>query len=103
MNKRLILSIVLFFASNIAIAQEVPVSESLKTVKNANCYWSYGVERVGTAHDSLHKYIIRVAVEQEDGSGHIKGRLRLKHAFIYCSFSEKGISKRINCMQVGLQ
>jgi hypothetical protein len=103
MSKLLILFIGLLCASNTIVAQEVPVPESLKTAANAKCYWSYSVERVGTANDSLHKYIIRVALQQVDTSGNYKGRLQLKHAVIYCSFSEKGISNKIKFKQVGLQ
>jgi len=99
----LICLIGLLFVSNIVIAQEVPVPESVKTFPNAKCYWSYSVERVSTTHDSVHKYIIRVQLQQQDSIGNNKGRLRLKNALIYCSFSEKGISKKIYCKQVGLQ
>lgn len=101
--KRLLFCIIgLLFLSDIAIAQEVPVPESLKTFPNAKCYWSYGVERLGTTHDNLHKYIIRVALQQEDSSGNNKGRLRLKSVSIYCDFSDNDIPQKIYCKQKGL-
>jgi hypothetical protein len=99
----LICLIGLLFVSNIVIAQEVPVPESVKTFPNAKCYWSYSVERLSTTHDSVHKYIIRVQLQQQDSIGNNKGRLHLKNAIIYCGFFEKGISKKIFCKQVGLQ
>ena len=91
------------FVSNITISQVVPVPESLKTVPNANCYWSYSVERLGTINDSLHKYQIKVQLEQQDSSGNNRGRLRVRHALIYCAFIEKDIPKKIYCKQVGKQ
>lgn len=102
--KALLTSLIgLLLLSNIAIAQEIPVPESLKTFPNAKCYWSYSVERVSTRNDSVHKYIIQVELEQQDSIGNNKGRLRLKHASVYCDFSEKGISKRIYFKQKGLK
>lgn len=88
--------------STVAIAQEVPVPESLKTVPNAKCYWGYGVERLRTIRDSLHKYIIRVNLDQTDDVGNPKGRLKLNQAIIYCSFIENGIPKKVYFKQAGL-
>lgn len=88
--------------SHIATAQEVPVPESLKTFPRAKCYWSYGVERVSTTKDSVHNYVIRVALQQQDSIGNNKGRLKLKHALIYCEFSDKNISKKIYFKRKGL-
>ena len=99
----LICLIGLLFISDIAISQEVPVPESLKTFPNAKCYWSYSVERLRTTHDSVHQYIIRVSLQQQDSIGTNKGRLRLKHALIYCDYSDKGIPRKIYLKQKGLQ
>ena len=99
----LICLIGLFFISNIAFSQEVPVPESLKTFPNAKCYWSYSVERLRTTDDSVHNYIIRVSLQQQDSIGNNKGRLKLKHALIYCDYSDKGILKKIRFKQKGLQ
>ena len=93
----------LLCVSNIVNAQDVPVPESVKTFPNAKCYWSYGVERVSTKHDSAHHYIIRVSLQQQDSIGNNKGRLKLKHALIYCDFSDNGIPKKIHCKRKGLQ
>ena len=93
----------LLIVSNHVIAQEVPVPESIKTFPSAKCYWSYSVERESTTNDSLHKYIIRISLQQQDSIGNNKGRLKLKHALIYCDFSDKGIPKKIYCKQKGLQ
>ena len=101
LKRFLICSIVLLHISHILIAQEVPVPESVKTFPNAKCYWGYSVERVSTTHDSVHKYIIRVSIVQEDSVGNNKGSLRVKHALIYCSFLEKGITKTIYCKPKG--
>lgn len=102
--KRLLVCIIgLLFLSDIAIAQEVPVPESAKTFPNAKCYWSYSVERLSTTHDSVHNYIIRVQLQQQDSIGNNKGRLRLKHALIFCDFSDNGFPKKIYCKQKGLQ
>jgi hypothetical protein len=89
--------------SHIATAQEVPVPELLKTFPSAKCYWSYGVERVSTTNDSVHKYIIRVALQQQDSIGNNKGRLKLRRALIYCEFSDKDIPKKIYFRRKGLQ
>ena len=99
----LICLIGLLLVSNIAFSQEVPVPESLKTFPNAKCYWSYSVERLSTTHDSIHNYIIRLQLEQQDSVGNSKGRLRLKHAFIYCEYSDKGIPEKISFKQKRLQ
>lgn len=93
----------LMVISNIAISQEVPVPESLKTFPNAKCYWSYSVERLRTTDDSVHNYIIRVSLQQQDSIGNNKGKLKLKHALIYCDYSDKGILKKIRFKQKGLQ
>lgn len=103
MKRLLIYLIGLLFVSTVAISQEIPVPEKLKTIPNAKCYWGYSVERLNTEHDSIHKYTIRVSVQQVDSSGNNKGRLRLKHAIIYCSFIEEGIPKKIFFKQVGLK
>lgn len=99
----LICLIGLLLVANIAFSQEVPVPESLKTFPNAKCYWSYSVERVGTTHDSVHNYIIRVQLEQQDSVGNSKGRLRLKYAFIYFDYSDKATPKKIAFKQKRLQ
>ena len=102
--KRLLIGVIgLLCVSNIANAQDVPVPESVKTFPNAKCYWSYSVERSTTTHDSIHQYIIRVSLQQQDSLGNNKGRLKLKHALIYCNFSDKGISKKIYFKQKGMQ
>jgi hypothetical protein len=87
--------------SNIATAQEVPVPESLKSFPSVKCYWAYGVERLSTTKDSIHNYIIRVTLQQQDSAGNNKGRLKLKHASIYCAYSDTGIPKKINFKQKG--
>jgi hypothetical protein len=93
----------LLLVSNVVFSQEVPVPESLKTFSNAKCYWSYSVERLSTTGDSVHNYIIRVQLEQQDSVGNSKGRLRLKDAFIYCDYSDKGIPEKITFKQKKLQ
>jgi len=90
-----------FLISNIATAQEVPVPESLKSFPSAKCYWAYGVERLSTTKDSIHNYIIRVSLQQQDSVGNNKGRLKLKQALIYCTYSDTGIPKKINFKQKG--
>jgi hypothetical protein len=99
----LICLIGLLFITNIAFSQEVAVPESLKKFPTAKCYWSYSVERLSTTHDSVHNYIIRVQLEQQDSLGNHKGRLRLKHALIYCNYVDKGIPQKIYFKQKGLQ
>jgi hypothetical protein len=95
--KRLFLYLIGFLlVSDIATAQEVPVPESLKT------FPSYGVERVSTTNDSVHNYVIRVALQQQDSIGNNMGRLKLKPALIYCEFSDKNISKKIYFKRKGL-
>lgn len=92
----------LLFVFDVTIAQ-VRVPESLKTVRNATCFWSYSVERVSTLHDSLYNYTIRVQLEQKDSNGKYGNPLRLKHVLIYCSFTENGYHKKIYSKQVGSQ
>lgn len=92
----------LLFISYTATSQEVPIPESLKTYPKAKCYWSYSVERLKTTKDSVHQYIIRVQLQQQDSVGNDKGRLRLKQAFIYCYYSDKDISNEIHFKQKGL-
>ena len=87
--------------SDIATAQEVPVPESLKSFPSAKCYWAYGVERLRTTKDSIHNYIIRVSLQQQDSVGNNKGRLKLKNALIYCTYSDTGIPKKINFKKKG--
>lgn len=89
--------------SDITTAQEVPVPERLKTFPNAKCYWAYGVERLSTTKDSVHNYIIRVSLQQQDSIGNNRGRLKLKNALIYCDYSDAGIPKKIYFKQRGLQ
>jgi len=103
MNKLFIFLIGLLFTSTSVTAQEVPVPESLKTIPNSKCYWGYGVERISTKVDSIHKYIIRVSLQQTDSEGNPKSRIKLKDAKIYCSFDENGISKKIHFKRIGLQ
>lgn len=87
--------------SDIATAQEVPVPASLKSFPSAKCYWAYGVERLSTTKDGIHNYIIRVSLQQQDSVGNNKGRLKLKHALIYCTYSDTGIPKKIKFKQKG--
>jgi hypothetical protein len=102
--KRLLICLIGFLLiSDIATAQEVPVPEKLKTFPNAKCYWAYGVERLSTTKDSVHNYIIRVSLQQQDSMGNNKGRLKLKHALIYCDYSDAGIPKKIYFKEKGFQ
>ncbi len=102
--KRLLICLIGFLLiSDIATAQEVPVPERLKTFPNAKCYWAYSVERLSTTEESVHNYIIRVSLQQQDSIGNNKGRLKLKHALIYCDYSDTGILKKIYFKQKGLQ
>ena len=93
----------LLVISHGATSQEFPVPESLKTYPKAKCYWSYSVERLKSENDIVHHYIIRVQLQQQDSVGNNKGRLRLKHALIYCNYSDKNIPKEIHFKQKGLQ
>jgi hypothetical protein len=88
--------------SDNATAQEVPVPESLKTYPSARCYWSYGVERLNSNKDSVHNYVIRVALQQQDSIGNNKGRLKLRGAIIYCEFSDNDGPKKIYFKRKGL-
>jgi len=100
--KGLLLCLIGFLlVSDIATAQEVPVPESLKSFPSAKCYWGYSVERLSTTKDGIHKYIIRVSLQQQDSVGNNKGRLKLKQALIYCTYSDNGIPKQINFKQKG--
>lgn len=101
-RKRLLTCLMGFvLISDITTAQEVAVLERLKTFPNAKCYWAYSVERLSTTKDSIHNYIIRVTLQQQDSVGNNKGRLKLKHALIYCTYSDTGIPKQINFKQKG--
>jgi hypothetical protein len=101
LQRLLICLIGLLLISDIATAQEVPVPESLKSFPSAKCYWAYSVERLSTTKDSIHNYIIRVTLQQQDSVGNNKGRLKLSHALIYCTYSDTGIPKKINFKQKG--
>lgn len=102
--QRLLICLIGFLLiSDIVIAQEVPVPESLKTFPSAKCYWAYGVERLSTTKGGVHNYIIRVTLQQQDSIGNNKGRLKLKHALIYCDYSDSDILKKIYFKQKGLQ
>lgn len=101
MKRLCIYFIILLSTFNTAIAQEIPVPESLKTVPNSKCYWSYSVERLNSKDNSFHKYSIRVSVVQYDSNGKYKWDLKLRNAKIYCCFEENGILKKIYFKQVG--
>ena len=91
----------LCFLSIQTAAQELPVSEALKTVPNAKCYWSYSVERLTSKQKTFFNYSIRVGITQIDSSGRPAGSLRLQHVVIYCKFIDKHISRKVYCKQVG--
>jgi hypothetical protein len=103
MKRLLIYFIGLLSTSSIVFAQEIHVTESLKTVPNVKCYWSYSVERLSTIKDSIHKYSIRVSVEQIDSAGKHKGKLILRDVQISCNFTENEILKKVKFKRVGLQ
>ena len=69
MTRLFIYFIVILSTFTTAIAQEIPVPESLKTVPNSKCYWSYSVERLNSKDDNFYKYSIRVSVVQKDSNG----------------------------------
>tara|TARA_R110002073_G_scaffold128999_5_gene275220 strand:+ start:17777 stop:18217 length:441 start_codon:yes stop_codon:yes gene_type:complete len=96
MNNLIKYFIGLFFVTSASIAQEIDIPESLKIIPNAKYYWSYSVERVSTRNDNIHKYIIRVSIVQEDMNGkHLRNRIKLNNAILYCSYLEKGVAKKV--------
>ncbi len=59
---RLFLCIMLIAICSKISAQEVIPAKSAQILPGSKCYWGYHVERVGTAHDSLHYYMIAVSL-----------------------------------------
>ncbi len=104
MIKSFLLSfIVLIFISKAAVSQEVAIPKSLKRFSNSKCYWSYSVERESTISDSIHKYIIRVELIEEDSIGNYRWGIGVKNGSVYCSFNENEIYKKIYFKQAGKQ
>ena len=91
------------FTSKAAISQEVPVPETLRTLSNSKCYWSYSVERKSTKKDGSHKYFIRASLIEKDSLGNYNWALPINNASIYCSFYEKNIPKKVHFKKVNSQ
>jgi hypothetical protein len=77
----------LFLSAHSLSAQEIYLKQMDHPVAGFKYYWSYSVNRVGTAHDSLHHYTIHVTLGKQDNiSPHSKGNVQITGSNIIVIF-----------------
>jgi hypothetical protein len=78
-----------------ASSQQIYTPRSVSLIHKDKCFWSYSIERIGTAHDSMHYYCIRTSLVEEDSTGNPVGKPKIRGAKIDCQFIDRGKLRRV--------